>query len=81
MKKSKLRYTEIKARICPICGGTLDIDIEEATAECQNCGRTFDIEISDDVRKEYIRSKERKEKKRRRPGIIQKLSPGRQLLY
>ena len=39
----------------------MDIDIEEATAECQNCGRTFDIEISDDVRKEYIRSKAFKE--------------------
>ena len=48
---------KLKQRICPNCGGKIDVDIEEAVASCQYCGSQFDIPVSDSVREESIKNK------------------------
>ena len=66
MATKRINYADIKTRVCPICGGSVDINFEEATAECQYCGRFFDVAMSDEIRKEYIRTKANREREEKR---------------
>lgn len=53
----KISNEELKARICPICGGRIDVDVEESMATCEYCGTLYDVPVSDSVKKEFIKSK------------------------
>lgn len=66
----KISREELKARMCPNCGGELTVEIEEALAKCQYCGMGFDIPVSDDIRKEYIKSKNRMRDEKKREQIV-----------